>query len=102
MLIDEAACRQKWPKIRARHAEILKAVTIYRLSREVQDGAIMSPMKFISGRFRDWLDSGETPIGLSPPNTVHLEIAEQERRESVPYEERKPIPRQAWMRGAPE
>ena len=62
---DEDACREKWTKIRSRHKDILTAVTHYRASRQVQDGAVMSPMKFISGRFKEWVEQITQPLG--PP-----------------------------------
>jgi len=61
--LDEDAVREKWIRSRAIHNQVLAALVNYKASAEVQDGAVMSPMKFISGRFKMWLTPETQPLG---------------------------------------
>jgi len=64
--IDEDACRQKWARSPAIWNQVLEALPNYSASAEVHDGKVMSPMKFISGRFKEWLTPETQPLG--PPS----------------------------------
>ena len=67
--LDEDACREYWARHPGLWNQWLAAVKNYRGSREVADGAVCSPMKFLAKKHRDW-SAPEEVDNNSPPGFV--------------------------------
>jgi len=59
---DEDAVREKFLRTPALWNQWISAAKNYAVSDEVRDGFVLTPMKFISGRWRDW-EQAEEPQG---------------------------------------
>ena len=90
---DEDAVRQKWARSPAIHNQVLAAVKHYATSSEVADGAVMSPMKFISGRYKDWLEPETQPLGGEMNDAARRTDAENLEKEQTEYAARIAAPR---------
>lgn len=85
---DRDECRSYWARKPAQWSDWIAAVKNYRDSKEVADGAICHPMKFLTKKYLEFLGvyDGGKPLGVSvnalPDRAWKKELQESELTES--------------------
>lgn len=89
--LDEGACSDKWARAPAQQNQWIAAVRNYRESEEVRSGAVCSPMKFLTSKWRDWL-TPEKPTGAAEdwkPDLSWKQQQEEDLRMAREWAEKK-------------
>jgi hypothetical protein len=67
--LGEDECRAYWARQPALWNQWIGAVENYRGSREVSEGAVCSPLRFLRQKWCDWCEKETQPLGHSPPES---------------------------------